>query len=622
MRIGLRGLAGFVAAVLGGTACGGAGDHGASSAGAVPMVGGVAAKTYRLADGSVDYTSLRADFGEPNQNLTLNPRAVDVSKTPSVHSVQNLPGRLVFARSDANWLLARQPGDVLYCNQLCGGHGFLRKIVSITPSGDTVVVEVTNAALTDLLWNGWLHAEIPLPDEDPRTLPSGGTTAPPSMGNGLPAPREDEGSKPESTEPSGDESETHFKGKVSGHIYFEPTFHHNIVIDIVHRQGIHWDQKCDPWWPHVCVSVPVPYVEVDLVKFVLQGTPELTFGVGVTAKEAYEVPLPNDGHIWGPAENLEQESLPPEEVSLGDIQVGPVPVIPNLEFRGDVGIEVEGKISATIKASVSDSFTTGFIWTPADGFQGVNQSTFTPPSPQFKGTGEAGMEAYGKTSLDISFMVFDLAGPVIGLEWKAGAEIKVEDSASIDPLSSDPKLKCEAGLYGDFFSKLKAHAGGEISLFGLWAQKWDPVDMVLNQFTVPAEPGYKLPGSDFLDQTLCPEEPDAGTEDAGSPNLDGGEQLDGGGGACGSQTCGAGQCRSNANPGSCTSDPGEALGCGCQSDSDCNCGQSNSYAICFQGTCTQGCKTDGDCPSNQSCIQPGTSSTYGSCPAGGPGCCY
>ncbi len=109
---------------------------------------------------------VRQEFGAPNQNVVLNPRAYKVEDTPSVADVQQVvPGSLVFGAQHAAWLLVREPGDVLYCGAACGGTGFLRRIVSLHLVGNTVVVETTQAYMTDLVLSGWVHGEVDVPDE-------------------------------------------------------------------------------------------------------------------------------------------------------------------------------------------------------------------------------------------------------------------------------------------------------------------------------------------------------------------------------------------------------------------------------------------------------------------------
>ncbi len=118
------------------------------------------ARTHRHADGSIDYNAFRSIYGEPNTNLVLNPRSIDVGATTSAATVEVGTDGLVFDGRDAAWLVASDhAGYTLYCGSRCT-KPFLRKVVSTSRSGNRVAVQTTNGNVTDIVEAGWLHVEI------------------------------------------------------------------------------------------------------------------------------------------------------------------------------------------------------------------------------------------------------------------------------------------------------------------------------------------------------------------------------------------------------------------------------------------------------------------------------
>lgn len=538
---------------------------------------------FLLPDGTVDYDALRGQFGSPNQNLMMNPRATDVAKTPSVGSVTKGPGVLTFAAAQAAWLLSKRPGDTLYCGSACGGDGFLRRIVSIQPKGDKVIVNVVNGRVTDIVLQGWLHAEVPIEavgDGQPPSTALRGTSTTPM---GFPAPIAAEGGDHPAEGGSGSRS---FGGEtlISGSMHVTPHYVSNVTVDIA-ISFWHWTGPT-----------------VDLVKFEIDATPSLAMQAELSATQSASV----SWSFWD------------HEFPFAAFPVGPVEVTPTLNLELSGSVTAQGTVSMQPSATVSDALKAGFIYTKGGGAKPIEGSHFTH-TEAMKLSGEAGLAASVDFEAGLVFKIYDIAGPQVVASLELGAEAAVKKT---ETTSSSGPSTCKEELEGDFYLDLAGKVGVllDVELFS-YETNFTVADKTwyfpANKWT------YEIPQK----YSSCPAETDAGTPDAGADDAgtgDGGTLAgsDGGssGGQCGGVTCGAGTCCSFVNPGTCTSNVGEVLGGPCKSDTDCNCGQSNTYAICFQGTCTQGCNTTSDCPTNQTCTPGGTNATSCNCPSG-PGCC-
>ncbi|MHB1846768.1 MAG: FG-GAP repeat domain-containing protein, partial [Deltaproteobacteria bacterium] len=479
MRLERRGASGFIASLaLGLAACGGpARPGGAGQPGGAAAPQSATDPTYLEADGTVDYAALRATFGEPNQNVVLNPDAVDVAQTPSVGSVTNLRDRLVFDRAEAGWLLSHQPGDVLYCNHACGGSGFLRRIVSIAPQGQSVVVATVDGIITDVIRYGWLHLDADV-DVDPSALgsrspaPGSGTVVPPP-GSGAPAPIGESGSgaKDGSEDKEADVDLSAHSG-MRGSIRFGPKFVAHMTVDI----AISWSR-------------------VDLVKFEVKGGPQLALVAQLVAQASADA-----------SQTFWKTSIP-----IGSFPISVVEVTVELGLTAQWHASADGKISATASATVGEQFDVGFVYTWKDGAQLID----APPTPSWNdslsATGEAGAKAGVALGAALNFKLYDLAGPSVKVTGDLGAEVNFEASASVSGGSSGTSTGCKAELNGDFYFRITGSVGLVVGVFGL--QKDEYWDIASHEWTFPDPKwSYEIPGV----SEAC------AAEDGGAPVPDGG----------------------------------------------------------------------------------------------------
>jgi hypothetical protein len=532
------------------------------------------------ADGTIDYALLHQTFGEPNENLTLNPRATDVAQTPSVNSVTNLPNSLVFAASGAAWLLGKQPGDTLYCNHVCGGSGFLRNIVSMQAQGSQIVVQTVNGKLTDVVWNGWLHGVSSFGSIPAQAAQQGGSqpgVSPAPNGTVTPAPR-DEGK----TSPKGGEPGKHsFEETISGSVNVTPDFEGSVVMDMVVQL---WS------W-----SGP----SVQLIEFDCTATPSVEMEAEVEAEVAYSPP---SWTFW-----------PEIKIPLAVVPVGPVEITPELDLTLTGKIQVSGAITLTANAKASETLEFGFIYTQAAGAKLIDKATNNNTSSMTI-KGEAGLSALAEFEAALPFKIYDIAGPQLVADLDLGAE--VTESATTTTFS-DGGTACGNELEGDFFLDLTGKVGVTLDVkifeysanFQLVEQKW----------TFPTKKWtYDIPDS----FSLCSSE-DGGTADAGSPSdggtKDGGTASDGGSTDGGSPDAGNVGCSSTADctaqfgsgwiciiPANicgltsgtnyCSNNPSDTVGLSCSSSSDCGTGYNCASCSAFScSTCSPAYTCSGNC---------------------------
>ncbi len=595
MRLQRRGAYGFLS-VFALAACGVPGADTLPTAGAGSSA--VASQddsspNYLKADGSVDYDALRAHYGTPNENLMLNPNAVNVAQTPSVGAVTASPDHLTFQASTAGWLLGHQPGDVLYCNHLCGGHGFLRRIVSIAQQGDQVVVQTTDGLLTDVIWNGWLHLDETVmvdPSKFPTQLPAPGGVSP---GNNFPVPIGESGSGAKESD-EGKEADVDLSAKagMSGYIHFGPSFPIHMTLDVAISYHLSWDP-----------------VHVDLVKLDVKGGPKLGL----------------DAQIKGTASADASSTFWDVSFPLGSFPISVVEVSVNLDLSATWHASVDGQITAQFGTSVALTMDEGFVYTRDQGLQGIDQGP-TPDiqNPTISANGKAGAKAGVDLAAKLQFKVYDLAGPQIVVDSDLGGEVEAEAEAkaTVNP-NGTTDTECKMELSADLYCKLTGSVGIVFKVLKFDKEKNWPI--ASHTWTFPSPKWtYEVPGV----SDACAGD-DGGTPDGGGtssgqdgggvgPGSDGGSN---GSNVCGNQSCGSGLCRSYMNPNTCTANPGEAVGCGCSSNTDCNCGQTGAYTICQNGTCVYGCGSDSDCTSPQICLQNGQTSAKGSTCSQVSGCC-
>jgi hypothetical protein len=341
---------------------------------------------YTFADGSVNYDLLRQDFGEPNQNIILNPQATDVATTTSQHSVTIGADRLTFVASGAAWLDAKKVGETLYCNSSCGQHGFMRNIVSVEKKAGLVVVTTKNAAMTDIIKHGWLHHEAPIvmPVDPNAGLPGLPQVPNPDALNPM---ESDTANTPEHVF-SKSESYT-LTGQISGSITGSASFQATLVTDLV--IGLHWS------W-----SAPVT---IDLFRMVAQGTPQIGFKANfkATVTATKDIPIGSD------------------EAILGEIPLGPIIIVPTLGYDFAAHVKAEGAVTVNASSTVSDTLKIGFSYTSARGASSIFSNKLTNVN-SITMSGQVKVKAYISLEETLAFKIFDVAGPAYIQEIAAGFE--------------------------------------------------------------------------------------------------------------------------------------------------------------------------------------------------------
>jgi hypothetical protein len=556
----------------------------------------------------VDYSDLRRRYGEPNANIVLNPRAFDVFTTSSRDSVKVSEDALTFSRTDT-WLLGRKAGDFLYCSRECGGTSFVRGIRSITVDGGSVVVSTYPGLITDVVQYGWLHAEQPLEVYDSEGGGTGGEQA-----SGTQEKKEGIGEKSMGLQ---------FSGTVSA----KATMTARVIVDLVIAgpQIVNW-------------SVRMPYI--DLFRIQIVGGPMLNLNINELKAEgsaSYSVQLLPD-RAKGP-------------FKLGAIWIGPVAIIPSVEFSLPVGATAFGSIMINGSASYGVTYSATLQYTDAAKW------SFVPPTPTYTKTAnfsveaEAGFKVAVSPTITFNFLVYGAAGPYIDI----GAEVGLRGSVKAvlgKPCQTEIKADAYVNASGAIGAKLCVPLTSECvpkvpKTYQIFATKdwiiggpWQfPIDKVLPGCTPPDASTPACPTG----QTACR---------AGCKSL----QTDSRNcGSCGkvctvstgyaTSTCSAGKCSCKCADGSAC--PGASVStCACaagqtkcssgcintQTDRN-NCGAcatscvgttGDANSICSAGKCSCKCTDGSTCPDGKttsSCPKPCLCQDGTMCPSNNPNNC-
>ncbi len=370
------------------------------------------ASRFTYADGTPNYDELRRVHGEPNTDVVVNPRAVNVAQTPAVHSVRIEGERLVFPVADAQWLLnGHGPGDTLFCGAACGGNGFTRNIVSVRTVGSEVFVETKNGALTDIIQGGWLHGTQVVmvgatEDEkrqilhDPRNLINLGNCSATSdtiqlcynlsKTGDLIGPNG--GFLPAITK-SWSYTEPFPGGKVGVNASFSLTISYDIEVSI----GVTANLNITTGQTSVN-----PVFKIGLVSVVANTNPDLQVFAEYKLNKSYSqdwklIDVNNQGSI-----NL---------ISL------PAPLSLTIALDTNVVISLTAHVDASAAvaligtAETSDTLSAGASYSTDNGFQPIFKNQFNSPTYGLNVSGNANAHAYAALNTDISFT---LAGTLMG----------------------------------------------------------------------------------------------------------------------------------------------------------------------------------------------------------------
>jgi hypothetical protein len=394
---------------------------------------------YLNPDGTVNYALLHQTFGEPNENLTLNPRATDVAQTSSVGSVTNLPDRLVFAGSAAGWLQGHIAGDTLYCNHLCGGQGFLRNIVTIQAQGDQVVVMTTNGKLTDVVWNGWLHGSgsygpIPAVATDGQGG-DGPTVVGQSASDSVAAPRVTVGLTEGTKSLQYGFSSSHISGNVKASASIDISLTADVVIS--------------------SFSVGLFYLHLPKVQLVYIEA-SATASAGADADFKATASYQKSWNFWTP-----------KALQLGVIDLGPVEVTPQLLPALTGSVNASGGIELQASASVTGSLDFGFDYTAKNGFQVIDGASWSK-SAGISISGQVSLAATVDFNVSLVASFYDLGGPELV------ADISLDSTASDTATAT---VSSDGDKCGDV-----AKANVDLDLSGSVGLKIDPfgLDTILN----------------------------------------------------------------------------------------------------------------------------------------------
>ena len=519
-------------------------------------------QTFVTPDGKMNYPALHKAFGEPNKNLVLNPKAIDVGKTPARNAVSIEGDRLIFRGPNAGWLRRLGPDYTLYCNTECGGEGFIRNIVSVHREASHWVVMTNEGSVADVVETGWLHGHMIVTDLNTHHQPRlewKKTINPPTQSKtgsvGMPAP-------------------------VTGSIQGTASFTSQIDIDIV-TSGFH----------------------IQTFSVIATGTPAIDVTLDATASASYS-------KDW----QLFTASFP-----LGEIQLGPVPVFPTLQLTGKAHAEASGSVNLHGTAHAGVALTAGFIYdynngpAPKGGYDpSFNQSLTL--------SGKANAKAYVEVDAALQFQIAGVAGPDISVNCQLGAE----GSASFSAGESNGDPQCVSDLQGDVYFNVGGTAGVNLTIphFGGISKSVDLGSKTYNIQSYDYPNAITCGQGGSSGSTGSETGGSTGTDSGGSTGSDTGGSTGsdtGGSGSadtcqsCGSDDdCASGSCNRNVglcdvgSGNSCAASSCVANGGTCSSDdSSCDCvgdGSNDGNADC---QCTDG---SGACPDGStlsSCCQNG-----------------
>ncbi|CAN5648493.1 hypothetical protein BH11MYX1_BH11MYX1_21410 [soil metagenome] len=278
-----------------------------------------------------------------NDRLTVIDQAVQVE-----------PNRLTLPRAGNDALLESQAGDILVSGQ---GAGFLRKVKTVAVSGDDLVIETDQAAMTDAI-NEAEYAEV---IHDAKWDVAGPHFAGVQVGFGNVDVQGNGGA--------------HLK-MTRGSVGFSPT------LDLAMKMH----------WAHIS--------QFDLVA---QGAFDAELGFHLETTGAAELHYTKD--LWeSPAMTFYQ-------------QIGIVPVVEVVQVHValEVDIATEGKTSLDVGASAHSQLAVGARYRNGH-WTRVNDHTLVLRTDAPVLTTTNGVEVTVKVPVELSVSFYDLAGPSVGLE--------------------------------------------------------------------------------------------------------------------------------------------------------------------------------------------------------------
>jgi hypothetical protein len=502
------------------------------------------AQDFLTSDGKVDYAQLYKTFGAPNQNLDMNPKAIDVAKTTSASQVSIRSDRLVFTGSENAWVQRLSAGYTLYCNSTCGAHGFLRNVQSVQRQGDQWIVMTTLGSIPDIMRHGWLHAKVHMIDRATHVTPHL------------------EWQKPVSFPTLSQTGSVAMPSPVTGSLQGTISFTSGVTIDIV-TSGL----------------------SISLFSVIATGTPAVDVLLDATASASYS-------HDWP----LFSQSFP-----LGDFQIGPVPVVPNLILTGSAHAEASGSVNLHGTAHAGVQMTAGFNYTSANGASG--QAGWNPTfNESLTLSGKADAKASVEIDANLAFQVFDVAGPQVTVTTQLGAE----GSASFSLGQSTGGNTCVTDIQGDIYFTIGGKCGVNLTVPHIGSIKKD-VDLDSQTFYLQK---YDFPVDNFCGgpDAGSTQPPDAGSTtppDAGSTGCSGTQQDCNDGQGCHDLSADPANCGQCGN--SCATLTGSAAST-CSGGS-CQCICPDGMTAC-PGTDSSGCTSGTTCASGTAdCDQSGNCAT-------------
>ncbi len=554
--------------------------------------------SFRNPDGSVNRGKLASVFGAANSNLKLAPNAINVGYTESASSVSIQPDSLTFADASAGWLQQVRAGYVLYCGEVCGGTGFLRRVLSVQRSAAGLTLATEVGDFTDIVKAGWMHVEIPLVPEaqpqDNRRKKHGGSSSPCNFSNGA--------SCTFNVTNVSLSSPVQLPAPIQGSLTGTVTFQSNLIIDLVVGQNASGSSQ------------------TNLISVEITGNP--TAGITLDASVADTV-----DKSW--SFNQSWNLFGPVVFPIGEFLLGPVPVNCQVAVTGTAQASIGGSMSLNGNALATVSAGLGFQWNrnPPKGQDQVTALTNWNPNFTETLTGNASAQASASfnATTSIQLLAVGFTGPQVSAVGAVGvqgsAKVTLGENGTLNDTGADLQTDCSAGATGDFYFNASATAGVTLDLFGiknfsknytLYTKNWTFPDPPLS-LALPADVA-----------AACNTNNGVNFEDAGSAAscLSAGTACSSGGSCCANLTCdpGSGTCIAAASTGPACLQIGASCSGGgtCCSGEVCDPASGNCLATAGGATTTSSAGTDAgscQCSSGSGPCPDGT--TLSSCCSGG-----